>query len=711
MTGRHVPMAVPRTRRSASSASCSRQEPASGESVAETPRRNKKTVRFSDPGPGTLSSGLTPFVRRTSLATSQPRRSSTTPQRHVGNGCAAATEELPLLKLSSSSGRHLDQTVDGRVQRRQRRNGMRDLLNKMEQEEKRKVRAKQSEIRELRGRLEARDKEIHQLRNTTAQVDASRVGQLEQQVASLRRQLDGQSVQDVDQTRAYDWTWAARDPFDGNESMDLGRDEEHFGDHTMAQFSCSTPSRPKTAFPTPPDTSPAVPMTPCSHLVRLATPSSHAAVQVCLDDAQKEVLEDELASLHLEVAKLTATLDSYQALAGRIAHRVSAALASSPGVSARSDPTINELEEQLNALLRAMSDRAAALAELTSAISDLGFPGNDAGDMITALASGFRAARLELEYLTPGEITLPLTSHGAEVLDLLLQRLRDLAKKAQEDEAAVDEYHELEQSLRKQLDARVSAMDALQTEMARAEARVKEGNSRIRELEVGNDRLRGAVDGYARDMAELERLVERMDRESQEAAALRQTQQDESRAALSAQSDTIAQLEAKLKSASERASLLQKQTSDLQDSQRKQVVALNRRQGKALALRDARVAELRGEIERVNASLRAAHETIRQLRVDNGKLGCGLEEEKGRAQEAIDSMKQELLRALETSRAFLGPADDAHGAVQRPHSQLSTAATESAGLLSGDLARRGSKKKRRRYDSGLGFLDEDEVDI
>jgi hypothetical protein len=32
------------------------------------------------------------------------------------------------------------------------------------------------------------------------------------------------------------------------------------------------------------------------------------------------------------------------------------------------------------------------------------------------------------------------------------------------------------------------------------------------------------------------------------------------------------------------------------------------------------------------------------------------------------------------------------------------------GMLSGDLARRTSKgKKRRRYDSGLGFLDEEEV--
>ena len=59
--------------------------------------------------------------------------------------------------------------------------------------------------------------------------------------------------------------------------------------------------------------------------------------------------------------------------------------------------------------------------------------------MITALSSGFRAARLELEYLTPGEIALPLTSHGAEVLDLLLTRLRELAKKGKENDDAIDE--------------------------------------------------------------------------------------------------------------------------------------------------------------------------------------------------------------------------------------------------------------------------------
>ena len=81
--------------------------------------------------------------------------------------------------------------------------------------------------------------------------------------------------------------------------------------------------------------------------------------------------------------------------------------------------------------------------------------------------------------------------------------------------------------------------------------------------------------------------------------------------------------------------------------------AMGRSQGQALALRDARVAELRGEIDRVNEALRAAHETIRQLRVEKAGLVRGLDDEKAKAKAAIDSLRAELERVVKMSQDFL----------------------------------------------------------
>ena len=739
-------IAVRRTRRKsvgAHDATTSSSSSSSPQLIAKTPRRAKKAVRFSDPGPSSTTSsnttaststasGLTPFLRRTSITTPKcrRRRHSSTPFRSSGHGLAGATPSKPT--DPSPFVQPLQQTIDGRVQRRLRRNGIRDMLNKMDREKHRSAQLSHQQIRDLESELKARDREIYELRNATIEVDTDRIWDLEQQVEDLKSELDQRSAAPgaADHTRSYDWTLAARDPFD-DDFMDLMPDEEHFGDATAAQMACSTPSRTRSSFPTPPATSPTAPLTPCSARTVL-TPTSHAAVQVCFEDTEKQQLEDQLASFQLEVAKLTTTLDSYKGLARRIAERVSSALpASNEDVAQASSSSTDALEKQVEALVQTMGDRTAALAQLTASIGDLGFPGNDVGDMITALASGFRAARLELEYLTPGEITLPLTSHGAEALDLLLTRLRELARRVKEDETSIDEYHELELSIRKQLDTRVSIMDGLRAEMAKAETLMNEKNTRIRELDVANERLKGAVNGYIRDISELEHLVERMEHDHQTATSSHNAQHASDQALLASQSDSMAALEAKLGAAQALTARLQAQISDLQDAQTRHVAGLNQQHGRSLALRDARVLELRGEVDEVGARLRAAHETVRRLRVENGQVAGTLEAERARAREVVEGMREELRRALEVGRGF---ADSPRRPAARRGSDASTRSSGergedgtgkeevmgeplrrgsgvARGLLSGELARRGGKKVRRKYDSGLGFLDEDEVDI
>ncbi|KAI0129005.1 hypothetical protein BJ170DRAFT_580540 [Xylariales sp. AK1849] len=715
----NVPIALRRTTRR-SIGSVSTTESTSSRVVApsatssRTPgkHKTKKRVRFSDPGPeisysSPSTTGLTPMIRRSSLGTtpSPKRRRHSTPARprcHDEEDELAGTGETP-----GNNEIHfvsLRQVLDDRVKRRIRRNGLSEEMNIIETAKKRKAQEHKEELQRLRGEVAEKDEEIDRLRDSTMVYDTDRIMELEQQVEQLRTELSNTS-ESADQTR-FDWTIAARDPFSDSCMDDEGfGDTTGFGDATVAELMCSTPSRARASFPTPPCTSPAGPSTPVSMRRLPLTPTSHAGVQACFPDpekeAEKEALEAELGSLRFELTKLTDTLESHETVKARIADRLSAVQSSEP----QEHP---DVEAHLDTVLQSLSDRTAALFDLNSSLSSLGFPGSDASEIVSSLSGAFRSARLELEYLTPGEITLPLSSHGAEVLDLVLTRLRDLARKVKEDEEAIDEYHALELSLRQQLGARVEAMDGMGRELKRSTSRLKEKDEMISDLEVGTDRLKGAIEGYRRDIVELESLVQRMEDEGHDTKAQLCSEVDEGKEELKRKDDSIAELESKLASVLSQTGNLRIQLADIQTKKVLEITALNKSHGNALALRDARVTELRGEIDSINEALRNAHETIRQLRVENSGLKADIDSEKKKAKDAVDSMKAELERVLKMSEGILSTPKKSARRSSRTEQTPETSMQPGTSLC-GEKAKTG--KKRRRYDSGLGFLDEEEVEI
>ncbi|KAI0475356.1 hypothetical protein GGR56DRAFT_695041 [Xylariaceae sp. FL0804] len=612
------------------------------------------------------------------------------------------------------------------------------------------------------------------------------------------------TAMDIDQTTtggSYDWSLAARDPFsdpysdldfdmdgdgdgDGDAHMNHNNDyndDDGFGDSTVAELVCSTPTKTRTgtrtrtptraatvaapppdvgsSFPSPPCTSPpAPPATPCSARRRGAPPatprSHHAGTQVALADPEREaLLEAELASLRLELAKLSEALESHAAARARLAEKLAGASSSSSSSSlspsshhAKTSPPplpptstgmtmangegssspAADLEARLDGVLQALSDRTAALLSLNAGLGALGFPGRDAGEMVAALSSGLRAARLELEYLAPGESALPLSSRGAETLDAVLDALRGLSRRQRESEAQIDEYHALELSLRQQLGARVDAMDDVRRGAERDRAALRERDERVAELEVGVERLKGAADAYRRDVGELEALVQRLESEGQAATA-------QLGSAQSAHAAAAAELEARLESGRAAAEALRGQLADLRRRREVETRTLHRLHGRALALRDARVAELRREVDGVNASLRAAHETILGLRVEKGALERRAGDERRRAREALDGLRAELARAVRAGGDLAAANTPRKGAATRrrksarlsgagPHEDEHEEAAPSGEAGADELAARGAaglagpaeKKKtlkRRRYDSGLGFMDEDEDEV
>ncbi|KAI0912706.1 hypothetical protein F4823DRAFT_150028 [Ustulina deusta] len=720
MTNPHdldLPIALRRTPRSCASTTAAaaplprpRVVSAPLPAILKTPNkpRPKKRVRFSDPGPELsrddvadeiCSTGLTPMVKRSSLGEPSAKR------------------------RRASTGEKETETTPRRTTQARARKGNTAAAAKVA-----------AEVQRLRAELANRDAEIERLHNEALAQDTERMVELERQVETLRTELAAQQQlpalgedededldngYDLPSSSFYDWTLAPRDPF--SDSVVEG-DSSNF---TAMEIVCSTPSRRRKSgaaapspsravsapFLTPPCTSPTLPATPFSTRKAMmppatTTPPSHVGVQAALPDPEKEALEAELVSLRLELTKLSETLDGHAAQQARLAEQLSTApLASaspSPSPTACHD---QELENRVDAVLQTLSERTAALSEVSSSLDALGFGGSTPSEVIASIAAGFRTARLELEYMTPGEITLPLTSRAAEVLDLVVSRLRELGRKGREDDEAIDEYHAIELSLRQQLGARVDAM-------AGQREALRERDARIAELEVGLDRLKGAAEGYRRDMGELEALVERVEGDGEATAAALRGALEDAEAQLAERGAVIGELETKLGDALAEAEELQTKMRELQMRKEVETKVRNRSYGAALALRDARVLELRREIHGINEGLRNAHEVIAKLRLENAALERRAEEaEEGTrlAREAVEAMKAEL----EKVAAAAAPPRRTTRSSSAAARGLATPEPQPGEFLSGDLARSGTGKRgrRRKYDSGLGLLDEDGVEL
>lgn len=678
-----LPLALRRPRRSTATA----HDQSVDAHTPQTPSRgNKKRVRFSDPGPTTeiedevsASTGLTPSLRRTTLTPGSGSPSGGSKRRrHSGPAAVTSRDVFNPDRDTGYSGQvtflPLRQVLDGRVKRRIRRNGLSEEMNVRSAEKRLRTQQTKAEMDALRAALAVKDAEIRRLSGATvvASEEDESIDDLKKQVQHLRQALKSPAPS---HTTEDDYDTSGSTPVGTHYSsdcleMDVDFDddvEDHFfGEDSVAEIACSTPSRrpsdPRNSFPTPPSTSPLARLaTPLFR--KMVTPTSHAAVQVDVPDPDREELEEELASLHLEIDKLTGTLEMFEAMTSRLSDKLSRFApdggSAADAILGSRSPTV-KVEAQLNKLLEAFSGRTAKLSKVDQSLGELGLAGDDASEGIASLATAFRSARLELEYLEPGESTLPLTATGAAVLDLLLTRLRELSRRNLESEEIVDEYHEVAMRLRKQLATRVEAMDEMRQEISTLKGKVKLRNVRIAELEAGMDKLRGTVKTYTRDIAELEALAQRLEGDLDTTSKDLQRAKEDEESDVQEWSDILKERDSRVVLLEEKLELALAQTSELKDQlgsvQRQQdemqarhqdgFNLLSEQHGSELSLQDKKTVELRREINEMSEALRQAHETIRRLRVENGSLDFQLDAERNKARAVFDTMKAELDRAV-----------------------------------------------------------------
>ncbi|TAQ88720.1 hypothetical protein B7494_g2977 [Chlorociboria aeruginascens] len=707
-----------------------------------TPKRAKKRVRFCDPGPEFqsefASSGLTPFIRRTIISTPPSSRGHSMPGRLFNR----IENESPL--SGTLQFEPLRQILDSRVKRRLRRNRMSEEVNNIEWDKRQEAKARKTEVERLRSELAAKDIEMQNMRDEqgiTNQIEgesgasasstitlSTKVQELEQQIVELKAELQRKETASPE---VHNWTMAARDPFIHNDQDDnMIMNDDDFGTSIMDDEVMTTPTRLKTLFPSPPSSMPNTPCKPSS--------SVNAGIQTSLPipDPEKDALRAQLQSLEVEVSKLTAALAFNEDNQTRLSGKLSEFIPTDESNDHSSlDSALDTVLTQLALSQSQALEKSTAFSALSTEISSLGFPSSGPEETISTIAQKFRQARLELEYLTPGEVVEGFENE--KLLSMLITRIRVLLQKVKDQDSSIDEYHFQEISLREQLNTKVSALDNVQNQLYLANTVVVSLRSDITEQETSNSRLQSALEGYRAEVSSLEKLIGGIEKEGKEREAKLQDDvknaesrlQDEILAHDITRSDQEgrdmlrAELQRRLQDALSRttelhaeiaahASALASKTAYIQDLEHASAER-DREHGDALAARDTMIADLKREIDRGNDALQNAHTTILAVRQGQATLEAQVEAEKKRGEFVVGSMRAQLARVVETGAGYLNGDVAVRGPVQQVESIGSSQAESGGrvvvrrgGLFDAELARKG--KKRRRYDGGLGFLEEAE---
>ena len=668
--------------------------------------------------------------------------------------------------------------MDGRVKRRLRRNGLSEEVNTIEWDKKREAKRRRSQVERLRRELEAKDEEMEAMRDEqdlASQLGAesgttvassfnsmsTKVQELEEQIEELKRELEQKDSQEENPEENPDWTMATKDPFeaDDNDNMMTNYDDD-FGMSMMNDEDelMTTPTRLNTSFPSPPVTGPNTPCKPPSVGVQ-TSPGP---------DPENEALKEQLSTLQSEIHTLTSTLALTSDNNTRLSEKLTSFLP--PPLNTPSSHDYSTLDSALDSVLTQLAlsqslavERQTSFSALSNEIQSLGFSSASSPEETLALISSqFRNARLELEYLTPGEV-----SEGFEnekLLSMLLSRIKFLLEKVQQRDQQIDEYHDQELLLRQQLNTRVDALQNVQNELHLVVGVVSELKTEAHEKDVSNERLRDALEGYRSEVSNLESLIEQMETDSlhkegeirREAKDLEDQLQhellahDTTRAEAEGRAFLVQELERRLNSALEASTELKNSLMERDHT----ISSLNQEHENEISSRNSQILALQQEMEKLSQALEDTRSMMEELRDENSVLqdenselkdeNSGLKDEnseledenreleaqvvgeKRRGKIVVQAMRGQLERVLEMGRGFLegdvdvqGPVTgdrmrtDEHEDGEREREQV----VRKGGLFDKEAARRrsggidehaGGKKRRRRYDSGLGFLAEDD---
>lgn len=727
--------------------------------------QSKKRVRFSEPvqrldtseecdeASYTLSTGLTPFVSRTSITdlstiskfSIKSKSKSRCHSKRQSSAGQTRRASLPA-RLENETIHYcpMRQVLDGRVKRRIARNGLSTEVNLVETEKRSTARSRAQEIEALKAAVAQRDREMDLLRDeleinnqlqSEAGDDISDHSQLlvAAKVKDLKTELNALQQQLRDRSReasSIEWTLAARDPYDhvsegtstcedaDNEISGFG-DSTHFDEIDLQQLE-STPTRLKThhrdytdieaSFPSPPAT---LPNTPCkpSTMYDEAVQTSFLSAP----DQEAERMRNGYEDLKQEVMRLKSSIAYHSDTNHRILSKLSNQIPTNLRHSTNSiedertllDAALDNVLTNMTLTLSSLSDSEGRFGALKAEILALGFYPqdenltSDPSAILKEVAKQFRDARIELERLLPGETTEGF--NASTLIKALLSHIEKLATQVRTNNDHIDEYHEQETLLRQQINTRVEAMDELQKRLARADDTIWILKREIEQKDTGHQKMSQALERYGKEVTELHDLIESMEDSGKQlersvvagrsALISERLKHDTTRAALEGKNFLVPELIRRLDNAIDQGNELAKQVTILSKDKELRDEALHELQGNVL-LGQRQLEETNDELEEVHEALRSNGVVSEELNAYTRELEAQIFEERRLSQLIVTKMQTSIGQALETGVSSLGDIQTAAVVTRQGRYDVMDAdATEIS-------------TKRRRYDSGLSFLDE-----
>ncbi|KAJ5232296.1 hypothetical protein N7468_005252 [Penicillium chermesinum] len=493
---------------------------------AATPKRSRKRVRFSDPGPqlhetGLGCTGLTPAMKRTCFSDRLKRPG--TPSRKSRRQSApipGPRRDFDAIEPfeDESSERvvqftPLRQILDMRTKRRIRRIGLSDEINHI-QREKREHASFEKTLATLLQERDALQEELRSVKRRSGQSDQP------PPYDSFWRSFQGNAQQMEEQTTLI---------HDGASVASSG----NLDDPTLLQTDGDTFMLNESALITSDS-----PIFRHANLRHSPVPEGLSLLEQMSNDVSTQTERPDEAE-HYDVHNLAHDLQA----ARSEKHELFNVCRSQMSVFENSEigdmlrqttPPPDFLENVISTLTTALaraSDATETLEGISEQCSSLGFSGARADDVLSEMREHFRAARLELERAIPGETADVGLEDGKATLSALVKRVKSLARELRAErkyhfgslgrekalrgqfdnllhryEAATDKISSLEESIAS------SASDMLHTRM-----RMQDMENEDQEKTVGIDRLNTALDKYHDDMKSLEELVSKL--ESENAAA------------------------------------------------------------------------------------------------------------------------------------------------------------------------------------------------
>ncbi|KAJ5130217.1 uncharacterized protein N7515_006256 [Penicillium bovifimosum] len=491
--------------------------PSPPESVSVTPKRSRKKVRFSDPGPRLLhdadvsSTGLTPAMRRTSF---ESRSGDRTPNRKARRRSTPTPRfqrlydpEEPFDETCTERRVQftpLRQILDTRTQRRIRRIGLSDEVNDIEREKREASNMEKT----LRALLQERDSlriELSAMKQSgTALEDQNSLAESYWMTPATPRSCEDVSVASSDRLQSV--------------APSLDSNEDTFTFNDSAVIVSSSPDLRGNQGRNPPIT---------ASLMVCDEPQTPVSSTGTRDSNGTDQAEVHSLTLDLEAARREKR-NLFDACRSRISGF------NQPGINhlfRHSSPPSDFFDDILglleNALSRA-SDATEVLERVTQECSNLGFSGDSIIEVISDMRSHFRTARLELERALPGETANTSLENGKATLGALVRRVESLAKELDTER----NYHhgslDRERALRGQFDALLhryettaSKIETLENTITSSAGDMLHTRMRMQDLEregheqaVGIDRLNTALDKYRDEVKGLENLVNNYEKEN-----------------------------------------------------------------------------------------------------------------------------------------------------------------------------------------------------